>query len=275
MTKPNKFLILGNGYIGKRLQEVLRCPIADGRIRHYADVQSAIEQYRPKILINCIGFTGENNVDDCEEDIDRTLEANTFLPIMMAEAAFRNKIKFVHISSGCVFHYDYKKQKPIQENFLPDFHDLLYSRTKIYAEGALESLVRKRDVLILRIRVPLDNRKNRRNLFDKLIRYGRVIDAPNSVTYIPDFLKAFQHLIRVNATGVFHVVNKTPLYYPDLLEAYKKYVPDYAYEVIPLKNLKLTRTNVVLSTNKLERTGFKVRSIKEVLEECVKAWIKS
>ena len=104
MTRSNKYLIFGKGYIGGRLQGVLHCPIAERRIQHFSDAQAAIDQYRPKIIINCIGFTGENNVDDCEKDIDRTLNANTFVPIMLAEAAFRNKIKFVHISSGCIFH---------------------------------------------------------------------------------------------------------------------------------------------------------------------------
>ncbi len=275
MTVANKFLIFGKGYIGTRLQEFLNCPVAQDRIRNFSDVQAAIDKYRPKVIINCIGFTGQSNVDDCEKDIDRTLQANAFVPLLLAEAAYRNKLKFVHISSGCIYHYDYKKQKPISEDLPPDFHDLFYSRTKIYVENALQSLVRKGDVLILRIRVPLDNRKNPRNLFDKLVRYSRVIDAPNSVTYIPDFLKTFKHLIRINAKGIYNVVSKTPLFYPDLLKVYQKFVPQYEFKIIKLKDLKLTRTNVVLSTIKLEKTGIEVRTSKEIIEECVQAWIKS
>jgi 3,5-epimerase/4-reductase len=275
MTAVHKYLIFGKGYVGTRLQEFLNCPIAEDRIRNFGDVQAAIDKYRPKVIINCIGFTGATNVDDCEKDIDRTLQANTFVPLLLAEAAFRNQLKFVHISSGCIYHYDYKKQKPISESLPADFHDLFYSRSKIYVENALQSLVKKGDVLILRIRVPLDNRKHPRNLLDKLVRYARVIDVPNSVTYIPDFLKAFKHLIRINAKGIYNVVSKTPLSYPDLLKAYQKCVANYHYEVIKLKDLKLTRTNVVLSTKKLEASGVKVRTAKEIVEECVRVWIKS
>jgi hypothetical protein len=59
-----------------------------------------------------------------------------------------------------------------------------------------------------------------------------------------------------------------------LMEAYKKHKPDFTYEVIPLEGLKLNRTNLILSTEKLEKSGFKVRPINAVLEECVKEYLK-
>jgi len=64
------------------------------------------------------------------------------------------------------------------------------------------------------------------------------------------------------------------LRYPELLDVYKKYKPDFQYEIIDYKQLKLVRTNLVLSTEKLEKTGFKMRDIKEVFEECVKGYLK-
>jgi len=69
------------------------------------------------------------------------------------------------------------------------------------------------------------------------------------------------------------VVNKGGLRYPDFLDVYKRYMPDFKYKVIAEKELNLVRTNLVLSVKKLEKTGFKVRRIKEVLEECVKEYV--
>jgi hypothetical protein len=46
-------------------------------------------------------------------------------------------------------------------------------------------------------------------------------------------------------------------------------------QIIPLNKLGLIRTNLLLSTIKLEKTGFKVRNINSVLEECVKEYLKS
>ncbi len=269
----NKVLILGKGFIGSRLQEELRCELSEDRINSIADAEKVINRFRPDTIINCIGFIGRN-VDDCELNKDKALMANTFVPVMLAEAALRHNIKLVHISSGCIYHYDYSIGVPISEETIPDFLELYYSRTKVYAERALEALLKKYPILIIRIRVPLDCRPNPRNILTKLIEYKKVIDLPNSVTYIPDFLEALSHLINKGACGIYNVVNKNPLRYPELLEAYKKYAPEFKYEVIDYKRLNLVRTNLVLATEKLENTGFKVRDIHEVLDECVKEYIK-
>lgn len=268
-----KILILGKGFIGQRLGEVWGCPPSARKIRTFEDAWEEVEKYNPEVIINCIGYTGKRNVDDCELDKDKTLLSNTFVPLILGEVALRKKIKLVHISSGCIYQFDYSQEEPIKEEKIPDFFHLFYSRSKIYAERALEVLSKEFDILIIRIRIPLDNRPHPKNLLSKLITYRKVIDIPNSVTYIPDFIKALQHLLKINARGVYNVVNKGEMRYPFLLDVYKRYVPDFNYEVIDYKDLNLVRTNLVLSTEKLEKTGFKVREIQEVVEECVKGFL--
>jgi len=268
-------LILGEGFIGKRLQEEFHCRIDGSKINSFGDAEKLVKKYSPKIIINCIGITGRNNVDDCEMEKEAVLLANSFIPIMLAEAALRNNIKLVHISSGCIFKYDFKKNEPIREDSENYFFNLFYSRSKIYSERAIEALARDYNILIARIRIPLLNAKHPKNVLDKLLKYNKIINVPNSVTYIPDFVKALRHLIRINAKGVFNVVNKGGLRYPRLMDVYKKYVPGFTYEVINYKKLNSTRTNLVLSTDKLQKTGFKVRTIDSVLEECVKEYLKS
>jgi len=83
-----------------------------------------------------------------------------------------------------------------------------------------------------------------------------------------------RYLIERNAVGIYNIVNKGALRYPELLEVYKKYAPGFSYRVIDYKQLNLVRTNLILSTEKLEQTGFKVRDIHDVLEECVKEYIR-
>ncbi|MCM8762855.1 MAG: sugar nucleotide-binding protein [Candidatus Omnitrophica bacterium] len=267
-------LILGKGFIGSRIQELFDCAISDAKIYSFKDVEKEIKKFNPKIIINCIGHIGKN-VDECELDKDKTLMANTFVPIILGEVCLRNKIRLIHISSGCIYHFDYNKDLPLDENTLPDFFALFYSRSKIYAERALEILSKSYPVLIVRIRVPLDNRPNPRNILNKLINYkDSIVDVPNSVTYIPDFTKALRHLIDINAVGIYNIVNKGVLRYPELLDVYKKYVPDFEYKIIDYKKLNLIRTNLILSVKKLESTGFKMRDIHQVLEECVKSYLK-
>ncbi len=268
-------LILGKGFIGGRLQKEFSCKIDGSIINCFSDAEKLIKKYNPKIIINCIGLTGRRNVDDCELDKDGVLLGNSFIPIILAEAALGSNIKLVHISSGCIFNFDYKKDKPIREDSQNYFFKLFYSRSKIYAEKALQALIKDYNILIARIRIPLINAKNPKNILDKLIKYKKVIDIPNSVTYIPDFIRAIKHLIKIDARGIYNVVNKGGLRYPELMKVYQKYVPEFKYTVIDLRKLGLVRTNLLLSTRKLEDSGFKVRNINLVLEECVKEYLES
>ncbi|MCX5713879.1 MAG: sugar nucleotide-binding protein [Candidatus Omnitrophica bacterium] len=268
-----RILILGKGFVGSRLHEEIDSELFESPINNLTDAEKIISGFNPKIIINCIGYTGRN-VDECEVEKDRALLANTFVPIILGEACLRRNIKLVHISSGCIYNYDYAKGHPIKEDKDPDFLGLYYSRTKIYAEKALEVILQKYPVLILRIRIPLDNRAHPKSLLSKLIKYKKVIDIPNSVTYIPDFVKALKYLLKINATGIYNVVNKGVLRYPELMDIYKEYVPDFEYEQIDFKKLKLVRTNLILSTKKLENSGLKVRDIHVVLDECVRGYLK-
>ncbi|MDD2689185.1 MAG: sugar nucleotide-binding protein [Candidatus Omnitrophica bacterium] len=269
----NEILIFGKGYFGSRIKEDLGIEVSEKKISSLVDVEEEVKKYRPKVIINCIGFIGRN-VDDCEMNKEKALFANAFLPVILGEVCLRNKIRLIHISTGCIYHYDYAKDSPIDEEKEPDFFELYYSRTKIYAEQVLRFLSKKCHILILRPRVPLDNRPNPKNLLTKLIATKKVITLPNSCTYIPDFIQALKHLIKIEAQGIYNVVNKNPLSYPDLMEAYKKYVPGFEYQTIDFNKLNLIRTNIVLSTKKLEDTGFKARDIKDILEECVKEYVK-
>jgi len=271
MTK--KILVLGGkGYIASRLKQEIEAIYSTKKFFTMGAIEEEIRIHKPDIIINCIGFTG-SNVEECEYDPDKTLLCNTFIPIMLSEVCLRNNIKLVHISSGCIYHYDYLEDIPLTESDTPDFLDLYYCRSKIYSDMALLPMLKEYPFLVLRFRIPLDNISTPKNLLNKLITYKKVIDIPNSITYIPDFIKAVKHLIEIDAHGIYNIVNKGGLRYPDLLNIYKKYVPDFQFEIITYDQLNLVRTNMILSTRKLENTGFKVREIHDVLEEAVKGTI--
>lgn len=265
-------LVFGKGWIGKRLQKYLDCNATDKRIASYEDVQKEIDTYKPKVIINCIGSFGKN-VDDCEINKTKTITSNTFVPLLLAEGAIRNNVKLVHISSGCMFHYDYTKDRPLKETEQPDFYDLYYSRCKEYAEAALLALDDAANILIVRPRMPLDYIPHPRNLLDKLIKFKSVIDIENSVTYVPDFLAAIKHLISIDATGVYNTVNYGGLKFRELLEVYRTHYHTHSYAITSQSDLKIVRTNLLLSTDKLEESGFDVKDIHDVLKECVSKWV--
>jgi 3,5-epimerase/4-reductase len=255
-------LIFGEGFIGSRLQKAYQCNMSTERISNISDALAEVYKYDTRVIINCIGYTGLRNVDDCETEPMRTINSNVTVPIILAEAAFRAGIKFVHISSGCIYHYNYAKDSPITEEQEPNFFDLLYSRTKIYAEKAISPL----DPLIVRIRIPVDDRPHPRNIITKLLSFSRILDLPNSVTYIPDFIHTLRRLIKYNYTGIFNVVNEGGLRYPDILDMF-----GVRYEKITMKDFPTPRTNLLMSVDKLKRID-RVRNINDVLEECVNSY---
>jgi 3,5-epimerase/4-reductase len=265
----NDILVWGKGFLGTRIAEHLKCASTGNRIRKYSDIKRVFDEYRPNTIINCIGHTGKNNTDDCDKRIDKTLSANTFVPILFAEAAFRLKFKLVHISSGCMYHTTHF---PINEFQTPNFFDLFYSRTKIYSEKAIELLARDSNVLILKVRIPLDYFPHKKNLLTKLIKYRKVIDIPNSVTYIPDFLDALIFLLALDARGTFNIVAKGGCQYPTLMQVYKSHNPKFKYTVYPADEFqnKYVRTNLILSTEKIEKLGFRPKPIDAIYDECVK-----
>ncbi len=267
----NDILVFGKGWIGNKLTATLGCASTDKHIATYEDVQGEIDKFKPKCIINCIGHYIDN-VDNCEKDKTKTLVAHTVVPLLLAEAAIRNGIKLVHISSGCLYNYDYKSNIPITEDQPPDFFDLYFSRAKIYTEAALLTLHKSANILQLRIRMPLDYIPHQKNLLTKLLNFNKVIDIPNSVTYLPDFLLATKHLLSKDAEGIYNIVNYGGLKFKELLEEYRKFDMTHNYAIASLEEIKVVRTNLILSTDKLEETGFMIRDIHEVLPECVEKY---
>ena len=266
-------IVFGKGLLACRIKEEFVCRQIKEQPRSLDSACRLLKRYKPAVVINCADYSGKN-ADDCERDKDLALSDIVFSTIMLAEACIRNKVKLVHVGSGCLFHFDYKKGRPIDESAQPNFFDLFYNRAMIYADSAVNVLAPQFDILVLRIRLPIDSMPHERNLLTKLIKFRKAIKEPNSVTHMPDFIRAFKHLLRIKARGVYNVVNSGALYYPGVLEIYKKYKPSYTYKALSFKELGITRTNLILSNKKLIKSGFKMPDINEVIEECVEKYVK-
>jgi len=269
MTKVS---IYGNGMIGKRLHEDLGYEIRDHRVSTIDSLVSDIEAHNPDVIVNAIGFTGKNNVDECEDNTDKTLMSNTYVPLVMAEAARRTDKHLVHFSTGCMF----DTFMVVNEDTEPNFDGLFYSRTKVYSDKAMEWLAKQgQPVTNIRFRVPIDDRPNPRGLIDKLIKYGKVIDGWQSVTYIPELVGATQHLIDNKLFGTYNVVTNGPINYPQLLGECRKYDESIHYDVIKPEELDLVRTKVDMSSYKLNQSGFYTMSGRELMEKAPEDYFKN
>lgn len=96
--------------------------------KDFVDVYKKIEKYKPNLVINALGITKHNkNILNLKEAIN----VNSIFPIELSEYCDKKKIKFIHISTDCVFsgiHGNYN------EKSLKDANDF-YGQTKIISEN--------------------------------------------------------------------------------------------------------------------------------------------
>jgi dTDP-4-dehydrorhamnose reductase len=273
-----KILIIGKGYVGSRCADSWSDAVAsDKRVTKIEDVLELIDEHKPDAVLNTAGKTGKPNVDWCETHQMETIQGNTQLPIMIANACQMRNVYMLHIGSGCIFYGESPDPAGWKED---DFGNptAVYSRAKYAADLVLSTLP---NVGIARIRMPMDDVPSERNIVDKLAKYTKIIDVENSLTVIPDMVDVFHQLMEKKATGIFHVTNPGTVKHREIVELYKKLVdPSKTCEWISEDELvedglatKKRSTNKLQSRN-LEKFGIKMRPAKEALEDTMRKYAK-
>ncbi len=306
-----RILIFGaRGYLGGVFREAYPdavCPdvdIADARA-----VAEIFDREKPDVVINAAGKTGRPNIDWCEEHKEETLRSNLTGPLVLLEECGKSNIYWVHLSSGCIYEGDGRKNslspgerdrvrgsvEGFTEDDPPNFFGSFYSRVKGWCDQILREFVDPRNgrggILILRLRMPFDGSPNERNLLMKLRKYAKVLDVQNSITYLPDFLEAAKTLIARRRTGIFNIVNPGTISPYEIMMMYEKIVENSlsprervrvrgrAVERLLLKDLpsvvRAARSNCVLSTEKLRREGIVLPDVHQRVKEAVRMLVEA
>lgn len=281
-----KVLTLGQGFVSQHL------PYQSTNYRLEATIMSVrtvLDAHKPDVIINCIGKTGTPNVDWCEDNKEETVRSNVVIPTLLAEECNKRNIHLIHVGSGCIFYGSSPNMfygtnvfgKPIQVDLgwtEKDFAnpESFYSKTKYASDLVLGSIP---NITVLRIRMPISDRNVPRNLISKLRKYDKVIDIPNSVTFMDDFVNCVDWVVKNRVTGIYHVTNPQTLTAAQIMREYQKYVPEHTFSVISEQELgSLTaakRSNCVLNTEKLNKAGFKMALAEEALSRCMANYIKN
>jgi dTDP-4-dehydrorhamnose reductase len=268
-----KVVIFGaRGYLGGQFLQLYKDAVAPSiDIADRAAVAQVLDTEKPDIVINTAGKTGRPNVDWCEDHKEETLHANVTGPVVLMEECLKRGIYMVHLSSGCIYSGD-NDGKGFAESDEPNFAGSYYSRTKAWSEA----LLREFPVLILRLRMPFDDSWNERSLIVKVSKFAKVNDVENSVTYLPDLLKAASTLIERRKTGIYNIVNPGALSPYQIIELYKEVIdPAHKAERVPLEELgklsKVGRSNCILSTNKLSDEGIEMLPVKDAVRSALEA----
>ena len=274
-----KRLIFGAGFLGHRLERALpgavlvKADITDARA-----VEAALREHRPDAVINAAGKTGRPNVDWCESHPIETARVNVNGAITLAEQCGAAGVYLLHLGSGCIFYGDSPSPEGWRED---DFANptSLYSRTKYAADLVLSRLP---NVAIARLRMPIDDHVDNRNLITKLSRYTQVVDVANSVTIVEDLVRVVTGLTEQRLEGVFHATNPGVMRHRDLLALYTELVdPNHRYELIDEEALVgrglavKARSNCILASGRLAAAGLAMRPIDEALRDCMTRYARA
>lgn len=268
-----KVLLFGSK--GWLAQELLRA--YPNAVRSVADIADAaavaqeLDAHLPDVVINCAGKTGRPNVDWCEDHKEETVRANVTGPLVLLNECAKRGVYWVHVGSGCIYQGD-NGGGGFTEDDAPNFTGSFYSKTKLWSDQVL----REFPVLNLRLRMPFDGTDNPRSLLTKIAKYPRVLDAKNSVTFIPDFVNAVEALVAKRATGTYNVVNPGAVSPYEIMCMYKDIVdPSATFERLSVDDLpqvaKAGRSNCILSASKLAAEGIVMRPAEQALREALES----
>lgn len=287
-----KVIVLGKGFIASHLPYNIsnyRLSPDDKRIGDFLD------QEKPDVIINTVGFVGTPNVDQCQVEKSETYIGNVVLPCLLASECERRSIHLINIGSGCIFygpsprainHYQIncitgEKESGwitdtgwVEEDIAnPISH---YSKTKYACDLAISAL---KNVATLRIRMPISSKDTPRNLLNKLIGYKNVLEEPNSMTFMDDLVSAIDWTIDNEKTGIYHFASPKPITHSMLLNEYKKYQPTHEYRSIGTAELSTmtiaARSNCILDCRKITNEGFKFGDTDTRIHDTIKAFAEN
>lgn len=282
-------LILGkNGYVSKRFQDffnVRKIDFVCESLRQAPQyINILLQKHKPKYVINCIGYTGVPNIDECENNKAECLRVNSIIPTVVATACKEFGIKFLHVGTGCIYQ-DYGSEYPtmFSEKETPNFcfgynNCSWYSGTKELAETMISGVCK--EYYIMRLRMPFCHIDSPKNYLSKLLKYKKVWSRNNSISNLDEFVNVCYLALENNIPyGIYNAVNPQPICAQDILEIAKKFGLENECEIIKDSEVMKTitqspRSDCTLSTNKLKECNLELLPTRESISRCFGYWGK-
>lgn len=215
-----RLLLLGaSGFLGASLNfhlsrdpllqviSLSRDPESENPISDYSHraLSEALERWTPDFVMNCVGLVGHGKV---ETSPDLARELNVFLPQLLAELSFEQKIRLIHFSSDAVY-----SGTPDLAPFSEDSPTAPFS---LYGRQKLESETRVLDknplALVLRVNFFGWSRDLRSGLLDHFVSHAIKGSRPigyrdyfASSLYVGELARTISSIVRSPLTGVFNV----------------------------------------------------------------------
>lgn len=273
-----------NGWIGKQFTSLLSSLnvtyiCGQSRVDNEPELMEEIEMVHPTHIIAFIGRThgmiGDkkySTIDYLEQDgklVDNVRD-NLYSPLLLADICHEKGIHYTYLGTGCIFKYD--GNDGFTEDSLPNFFGSSYSIVK----GFTDRLMKRYNVLNLRIRMPITGERNERNFITKITTYEKICSIPNSMSVLPELLPYVVDMMQKGVTGTMNLTNPGVISHNEILEMYTELVdPSFTWQNFSQeeqrKILASDRSNNKLDTSRLERL-YPVLSIKEAVRNCLKQY---
>ena len=219
-------------------------------ILNFAELENIIDNFRPNVVINCIGLNNKINKNDFYT-LEKYILINSLLPHKLQSICSRLGIRLIQLSSDCVFS---GMKGNYSEKDLPDPLDI-YGKSKLM--GELES----DNCLTIRKSVIGHELIKKEGLLDwflsrneKVEGYQKAIFSGLTVLELARIIDIFI-LPRTELNGILHIAG-FPISKYDLLNIisseYKKSI-----ELIPNHSLKVNRSLDSTYFNRL--TGYQIQ----------------
>ena len=288
----NYLIFGGNGWIGSMMVDLLKKEkisynISELRLDNTAEIEKQIIDIKPTNIMCFIGRThgvydGETigTIDYLEKPgkLVDNIRDNLFSPLSLALLCEKYDVHLSYLGTGCIFTQNesiIKNSKGYTEESLPDFFGSSYSIVKGFTDRLMHQL--DKNVLNIRIRMPIVNYDNPRNFITKITKYDKICSIQNSMTYLPDLLPIALDMSKNKTTGTINLTNPGTISHNEILELYKNHIDsNFTWNNFTIKEqdqvLLSKRSNNKLNTDKLEKMYPDVLNIKDSVEKCMKSF---
>lgn len=275
-----KILIFGGrGWIGQQVCRYME-QNTDFVVVHAgsrADDEMAVEQEiirtEPDRILSLIGRTsgpGNNTIDYLEQKgkILENVRDNLYGPFVLAFLGNKYNIHVSYMGTGCIF--EGYPDGGFAESERPNFFGSSYSIVKGFTDRMMHLM--DRNVLNLRIRMPISAEMHPRNFITKIMNYKKICSIPNSMTVLPELIPIMVDMIQRGTIGTVNLTNPGLISHNEILEMVREIIdPNFAWENFTLeeqdKVLLAGRSNNYLDTSKLEQMYPGVRPIKDAVHD--------
>lgn len=183
-------------------------------------------------IINCIGILNHK----AEENKALAVYLNSFLPHKLVELIDGTSTKLIHISTDCVFS---GRTGGYKEGSFKD-GEAFYDRSK-----ALGEILDDKNLTFRNSIVGPDMKINGIGLFNWFMAQSGTIfgftEAMWTGVTTLTLAKAMEQALQENVTGLYNLVNNTPISKYDLLVLFNKYFGTGEINIIPSKNIKVNK----------------------------------